>query len=145
MRGEKEGRKKQARLNKQQGKVTQHTQGSHFSYENELPRVGLEPTLDRALYMYTCNTSTDRKDTCVIEQSQLGLFNNTGVLPRSGTQWYTVVHNGTQWYTVVVYNRFVVENCSGSEKGYRSPNQLSLTQGIQYYDQVMTPKEQSHQ
>ena len=95
MRGEKEGRKKQARLNKQQGKVTQHTQGSHFSYENELPREGLEPTLDRALYMYTCNTSTDaRKDTCVIEQSQLGLFNNTGVLPRSGTQWYTVVHSG---------------------------------------------------
>ena len=27
----KEGRKKQARLNKQQGKATQHTQGSHFS------------------------------------------------------------------------------------------------------------------
>ena len=31
MRDEKEGRKKQARLNKQQGKATQHTQGSHFS------------------------------------------------------------------------------------------------------------------
>ena len=28
---EKEGRKKQARSNKQQGKATQHTQGSHFS------------------------------------------------------------------------------------------------------------------
>ena len=27
----KEGRKKQARSNKQQGKATQHTQGSHFS------------------------------------------------------------------------------------------------------------------
>ena len=33
MRDEKEGRKKQARSNKQQGKVTQHTQGSHFSKE----------------------------------------------------------------------------------------------------------------
>ena len=53
-RDEKEGRKKQARSNKQQGKVTQHTQGSYFSQENELPRVGLVPTtlytLDRALY-----------------------------------------------------------------------------------------------
>ena len=33
MRDEKEGRKKQARSNKQQGKATQHTQGSHFSKE----------------------------------------------------------------------------------------------------------------
>ena len=41
-RDEKEGRKKQARSNKQQSKVTQHTQGSHFL--NELPRVGFEPT-----------------------------------------------------------------------------------------------------
>ena len=51
MRDEKEGRKKQARSNKQQGKATQHTEGSHF--KNELPRVGLEPTtlytLDRVL------------------------------------------------------------------------------------------------
>ena len=31
MRDEKEGRQKQARSNKQQGKATQHTQGSHFS------------------------------------------------------------------------------------------------------------------
>ena len=31
MRDEKEGRKKQARSNKQLGKATQHTQGSHFS------------------------------------------------------------------------------------------------------------------
>ena len=31
MRDKKEGRKKQARSNKQQGKATQHTQGSHFS------------------------------------------------------------------------------------------------------------------
>ena len=31
MRDEKEGRKKQAKSNKQQGKATQHTQGSHFS------------------------------------------------------------------------------------------------------------------
>ena len=30
MRDEKEGRKKQARSNKQQGKAAQHTQGSHF-------------------------------------------------------------------------------------------------------------------
>ena len=30
MRDEKEGRKQQARSNKQQGKATQHTQGSHF-------------------------------------------------------------------------------------------------------------------
>ena len=32
MRDEKEGRKKQARSNKQQGKATQYTQGSHFAY-----------------------------------------------------------------------------------------------------------------
>ena len=32
MRDEKEGRKKQARSNKQQGKVTQHTQSSHFTF-----------------------------------------------------------------------------------------------------------------
>ena len=31
--GRKEGRKKQARSYKQQGKATQHTQGSHFSKE----------------------------------------------------------------------------------------------------------------
>ena len=49
MRDEKEGRKKQARSNKQQGKATQHTQGSHFSKKNELPQVGLEPTT-----LYTC-------------------------------------------------------------------------------------------
>ena len=35
-RDEKEGRKKQARSNKQQGKATQHTQGSHvYTYRNE--------------------------------------------------------------------------------------------------------------
>ena len=39
-------RKKQARSNKQQGKATQHTQGSHFlSKKNELHRVG-------HMYMY---------------------------------------------------------------------------------------------
>ena len=46
-----DGRKKQARSNKQQGKATQHTQGSQ---KNELPQVGLKPTtlytLDGALY-----------------------------------------------------------------------------------------------
>ena len=51
-----EGRKKQARSYKQQGKATQHTQGSHFSPKNELPRVGFEPTtlptLDRTLYQH---------------------------------------------------------------------------------------------
>ena len=31
MRDEKEGRKKQTKSNKQQGKATQHTQGNHFS------------------------------------------------------------------------------------------------------------------
>ena len=56
MRDEKEGRKKQARLNKQQGKATQHTQDSNKI--NELAQVGFEPmtfyTLDRALYhMYS--------------------------------------------------------------------------------------------
>ena len=56
MRDEKEGRKEEAsKVNKQQGKATQHTQGSHFSKgKNELPQVEFEPTtlhtLDRALY-----------------------------------------------------------------------------------------------
>ena len=49
MRDEKEGIKKQARSNKQQGKATQHTQGSQ---KNELPRVGLEPTTLYTLDMY---------------------------------------------------------------------------------------------
>ena len=35
MRDEKEGRKKQARSNKQQGKATQHTQDSHCPKKNE--------------------------------------------------------------------------------------------------------------
>ena len=38
-----EERSKQGQT-KQQGKVTHHTQDSHFSYKNELPQVGLEPT-----------------------------------------------------------------------------------------------------
>ena len=56
MRDEKEGRKKQARLNKQQGKATQHSTPKvvTFPKKNGLPQVGLEPTtlytLDRALY-----------------------------------------------------------------------------------------------
>ena len=57
MRDEKEGRKKQARSNKQQGKATQHThtpKAVTFPKINQLPQVGLEPktfyTLDRALY-----------------------------------------------------------------------------------------------
>ena len=49
-----EGRKKQARSYKQQGKATQHTQGSHFFKKKELPLVGLElttlHTLNRAFY-----------------------------------------------------------------------------------------------
>ena len=44
---------KQARSYKQQGKATQHTQGSHFSEEKLDVRVGLEPmtlyTLDSIL------------------------------------------------------------------------------------------------
>ena len=44
MRDEKEGRKKQARSNKQQGKATQHNQCNHFS--NELPHIFMR--------MYTC-------------------------------------------------------------------------------------------
>ena len=61
MRDEKEGIKKQARSNKQQGKATQHTQGSHFSYENELPRVGLEPTTLYTLDMYVYCTCRKRQ------------------------------------------------------------------------------------
>ena len=58
----KEERKKQARSNKQQGKATQHTKGSHFFRKNELPWVGLEPTtlytLVRALYRLSYQGST---------------------------------------------------------------------------------------
>ena len=42
MKDEKEGRKKQARSNKQQGKATQHAQGSHFSKKNELPHIHVD-------------------------------------------------------------------------------------------------------
>ena len=52
MRDEKEGRKKQARSNKQQGKATQHTQGMHtFPKKNELPRVELH--VQSCVYLYT--------------------------------------------------------------------------------------------
>ena len=53
MRDEKEGRKKQAKSNKQQGKATQHTQGSHFSLHLSCLGWDSNPqhyTLDRALY-----------------------------------------------------------------------------------------------
>ena len=56
MRDEKEGRKKQARSNKQQFKAKPHStpKAVTFPKKNELPRVGLEPTtlytLDRVLY-----------------------------------------------------------------------------------------------
>ena len=54
MRDEKEGRKKQARSNKREGKQHSTPKAVTFPEENELPRVGLEPTtlytLDRALY-----------------------------------------------------------------------------------------------
>ena len=46
MRDEKEGRKKQARSYKQQGKATQHTQGSHLSLNNWAASGG----------MYICTT-----------------------------------------------------------------------------------------
>ena len=51
MRDEKEGRKKQARSNKQQGNLKQHStpKAVTFPKKNELPRVGLEPT---TLYMF---------------------------------------------------------------------------------------------
>ena len=52
----KEERSKQARSNKQQGKTTQHTQGSHFSFE--LSRVGIKPT-DNARQMHTPKTASD--------------------------------------------------------------------------------------
>ena len=61
MRDGKEGRNKQAR-SKKQGKATQHTQGSQFSHEKELPRVGLKPTtlytLDRMLYQLSYQGSS---------------------------------------------------------------------------------------
>ena len=54
MRDEKEGRKKQARSNKQQGKAIQHStpKAVTFPKKNELPRVGLEPTTCIYIYMY---------------------------------------------------------------------------------------------
>ena len=56
MRDEKEGRKKQARPNNQQGKATQHTQDSHFPNKNELAWVGLEPT---TLYTLDSDSTTE--------------------------------------------------------------------------------------
>ena len=48
---EKEGRKKQARSIKQQGKATQHTQGSHFSKE-KLAASGGTRTHDTLLFLH---------------------------------------------------------------------------------------------
>ena len=62
MRDEKEERKKQARSNKQQGKATSTPKAVTFPRNNELPRVGFEPTtlytLDRALYQLSYQGST---------------------------------------------------------------------------------------
>ena len=46
MRDEKEGKKKQARSNKQTNKAQQHStpKAVTFPKKNELPQVGLEPT-----------------------------------------------------------------------------------------------------
>ena len=52
-----EGKKKQARSNKQQGKATLHTQGSHFPKKKELTWVGFEPTC--TFYIYTPDTCID--------------------------------------------------------------------------------------
>ena len=58
MRDEKEGRKKQARSNKQTTRQsnTVHPKAVSFPKKNELHRVGLEPTtlhsIDRHMYMY---------------------------------------------------------------------------------------------
>ena len=66
MRDEREERSMQPRSKKQQGKVTQHAQGSHFfSKNNELLRVGLNPTtlytLDRALYQLSYQAELPRQ------------------------------------------------------------------------------------
>ena len=57
----KKERSKQRQTN-EQGKATQHTQGSLFLEKNELPQVGLEPTtlytLDRALYQLSYRGSS---------------------------------------------------------------------------------------
>ena len=53
MRCEKEGRKKQARSNKEQGKATHSTpKAVTFPKINELPRVGLEPTTLYTLHVH---------------------------------------------------------------------------------------------
>ena len=71
MRDEKEGRKEQAKPNKQQGKATQHAQGSHFSKENRAALGGTRThdtlhSIDRALYQLSCLATC----TC-IEAAQL--------------------------------------------------------------------------
>ena len=57
MRGEKEGGKKQARVNKQQSKATQHTKGRHFS-EGKISRLGWD---SNPRYMYTCSDNMQYK------------------------------------------------------------------------------------
>ena len=62
MSNEKEGRKKQARSNKQQGKQHSTPKAVAFPKKNELPRVGLKTTtlytLERALYQLSYQGST---------------------------------------------------------------------------------------
>ena len=55
MRDEKEGRKKQARSNKQQGKATQHTQGSHlYSVPYMQNTICNPPTVRLAITLSCC-------------------------------------------------------------------------------------------
>ena len=61
-------RKKQARSYKQQSKATQHTQGSHFSKKNELPRVGLDPR-----HVHARVIETTCVDTCTVVNASLNV------------------------------------------------------------------------
>ena len=84
---------KQARSNKQ-GKVTQHTQGSHFPTKNELPRVGLEPTGHDTLHS---------RQSALYQLSWLGPC-TCGARPGLLVAAHSVVHNlhnsvGAEMYT----------------------------------------------
>ena len=65
MRDEKEGRKKQARSNKQQGKTTQHTQGSHFSKKMSFLGWDSNPQHSVRAHVYTLTCMYMHVYTCV--------------------------------------------------------------------------------
>ena len=72
MRDEKEGEKKQARANKQQGKATQHTHGSHMC----------RTWIAKRLFVYTCTPCE-----AILSKASLCVYYMDHKLPTNPTRY----------------------------------------------------------